>query len=130
MGHRYEELNKRDRYMVGDWVLCKGEPYQWKVDDYLRSRIGMQEIEDIPLTKEILFANGFRKNGLVRVLVHNTDSKLVVYYKVDHFEGVDNDWIVKSWDVTGITGFKYVYDFQHYLRLISRFDMADNFKLV
>lgn len=88
-----------------------------------------QDLQPYVLTKEILFANGFVSNGSKGVLVHKTDRKLRVFYEIDHFEGPDNDWIVKSWDVIGIVGFEYVHDFQHYLRLIERGEMADNFKV-
>ncbi len=85
------------------------------------------DLEPIPLTKEIISANGFKYGGYDGMLEHKDHKNLKVYYKIDHFEG--SDWIVKYWEVIGIAGIEYVHEFQHYLRLVGFSDFADNFKI-
>lgn len=128
-------------YMVGDWILSEHQ-FPMKVvsvsTDYLYADFEGNEGDffefdekfmpkPIPLTKEIMFANGFKSNGYKGNLVHKTDKDLKVYYDIDHFEGAD--WIVKEWSVIGISGIEYVHEYQHYLRLVGKTDFADNFKI-
>lgn len=61
MKHKYPELTQRDRYQIGDWVLNNGKPYQWTADDYNRSRMGMQSIQPMPMSLNVLVALGLRK---------------------------------------------------------------------
>lgn len=128
-------------YMVGDWIATEhgfpmrvtavGEDYIYA--DFEGNEGDVFEFDEkympnpIPLTKEIMFANGFENNGCRGVLVHKTDKDLKVYYDIDHFEGTD--WIVKKWDVVGIFGIEYVHEYQHYLRLVGKSDFADSFKI-
>lgn len=68
MKHKYPELTQRDRYQIGDWVLRDGKPYQWTADDYNRSRLGMQSIKPMPMSKEVLVTLGMKtSNGLYDV---------------------------------------------------------------
>lgn len=128
-------------YMVGDWILSEHQfPMQVASvgKDYLYAdfegnegdvfEFGEKNLpKPIPLTKEIMFANGFESYGCKGALSHIDDKQLHVYYDIDHFDGTD--WIVKEWSVVGIAGIKYVHEYQHYLRLVGKADFADNFKI-
>lgn len=143
------EIQQRKNLMVGDWVLWKNKPVQLvMIDGHIWSfnhvdiniaycndfgdgieRHDLSSISPIPLTKAIMFANGFESNGCKGVLVHKTDKDLKVYYEIDHFAGDNNDWVVKEWSVVGIAGIETVHEYQHYLRLVGKSDFADNFKV-
>lgn len=138
MAHKLECLNRRDRYMIGDWYMEEGKPYQWTVNDYNRTPVQMEHVKDIPLTEEILKANGFvideDNKNLTAYLYGKKDAN---GYKISPYAHVvygkyPNDF---HFDVVGeyrqVKGnrFHYVHELQHALRLCELKNLANNFKL-
>lgn len=125
MAHKLECLNRRDRYMIGDWVLCNGKPYRWIRSDYNRTQKGMEEIADIPLTEDILKASGWklcRINGETSCEIQIGEFE---YYTKCYFDTYKITIKMLGHEIT----FEYVHQLQHILRDCKLYDLANNFKL-
>lgn len=123
-------------YMVGDWILSEHQ-FPMKVvsvgTDYLYADFEGNEGDvfefdekcmpkPIPLTKEIIYANGFER-GHRGEQVHKNKG-LKIYYEVIGFK--DAGWIGRGID----DGIIFVHELQHFLRLVGKEDLADNLKIV
>lgn len=135
--HRIESLNFRDGLMIGDFVYNNGKAYEWDAYDYCRSQKGMEEIEPIPLTDEILKANGFRLHakytGADIWMDYNHNIEVVVAdyaetIRVFTFDGVDDGTDLIFLPDIGRT--RYLHELQHALRLCGLNELADNFIIV
>lgn len=89
------------------------------------------EAEPIPLTKEILKANGFSGSKIDKqyVLYDETDCPLfsIVIRKKNNMRY--GFWIPVSWYGKGCY-LDYIHELQHALRLCSLNELADNFKIL
>ena len=119
--------------MIGDWVTGK----KWRENPFQITRINdggkfvygktatstvgpffLDELEPIPLTREILEMNGFTEN-----------------YRYDDLSYIQSCSAVTGTHINGENGemeemyFKYVHEVQNALRLCGLDDLADNFKL-
>ena len=120
--------------MIGDWVTGK----KWRELPFQTTRINdggkfiygkttadltvgpvfFDELEPIPLTREILEMNGFTEN-----------------YRYDDLSYIQSNGTVTGTHINGENGemeemyFKYVHEVQNALRLCNLNDLADNFKL-
>lgn len=79
-------------------------------------------IAPIPLTDEMLYANGWRFEILDDCWTHIKTSKVVIE------QSLDNDRPVFSYD-NGEFAFTYVHELQHLFRLCGLDNFADNFKI-
>lgn len=142
MIHRLEILNVRDRYMINDWLMEKDEPIQWESADYCRSSLGMKDITPIPLTEEILQANGFEVKEYIdpegyscfMELEKNSDIKgCSVIFMADGTMRFNCFYIEdkEKWYSCNVSLYcrHYVHELQHTLRLCGLNDVADNFKV-
>ena len=118
---------------IGNWVTGK----KWRENPFQITRINdggkfvygktatstvgpffLDELEPIPLTREILEMNGFTEN-----------------YRYDDLSYIQSNGIVTGTHINGENGemeemyFKYVHEVQNALRLCGLNDLADNFKL-
>jgi len=121
---------KANELMIGDWVSYENIHEQLiAIDDYYSSVIGtsrfeycdMDRIKPIPITGEILNANGFELNTL-----HYDDHNVIYYEKSS---GV---LLIYSL-ITGKHKIRIcvdnVHELQHALRLCGLNGLADNFKI-
>ena len=125
---------KATELMIGDWVIGK----KWREKPFQITRINdggkfiygktanltvgpvfFDELEPIPLTREILEMNGFTEN-----------------YRYDDLSYIQSNGAVTGTHINGENGemeemyFKYVHEVQNALRLCGLNDLADHFKLV
>lgn len=124
--------------MIGDWVRITRSQWhegstQKVLDVYENGSIRTKHIspvlkdsyEPIPITTEILEANGFFGNNQNRsIALFDEDNEPL--FTLSQCKG--NYWIPVSWYGKGTT-LKYVHELQHALRLYGLDDMADNFKI-
>jgi len=107
--------------MVGDYVYrpdCYTKVKEVRENgilelDYLRSLIGFNELEPIPLTPDILEKNDFRgdESGRWELLDRFTEDKLIILYEIANgftlsTEGLD-------------IGIQYVHELQHLFSLFG-----------
>lgn len=128
---------KANELMLSDWVrVINAGPCQVvQVDQYDiqttygRQRINEQRLEAITLTKEILLANGFKKEP---------DITEDVFEYVYSGNGKRIYVTVLPWDSFAITAsgecrielsINHVHELQHVLRMMRLNDLADNFKI-
>ena len=124
--------------MIGDWVIGitpNGSHDVIKIStidkvsivDTDRHSWGVDTLIPIPLTEEILKANGFEK-----VIGYD------YYYHIPAMWGIvitiNNEMIISHWEdhndnVYVEFGCTYVHQVQHIMRLYGLTDMADNFKV-
>lgn len=108
---------KANELMIGDWVICHGEPMQIMeiFSDLVNAECWPYEYDDlqpIPLTPEILERNGFvpATNGVSWYLRDDdTDECLLMLNKIH------NAFVMSTAGMT--IGFQYVHQLQHLLRL-------------
>lgn len=128
---------KAKELMIGDWCRIESIPavfclYKMKAEAFR----GAFNFESIPLTKEILEANGW-----------DVEDSCYAWYKIDnhlklcfywyehrltrHYKGID-EWQNHA-EVNEITHrldcLCYVHEFQQALRLCGLRELADNFKI-
>lgn len=129
---------KIENLMIGDWVMYN--PNTFIEDEYVPTKkcfpLQIQSGEDIdlaceccyepiPLTTEILLANGFERN-------ERFDHDECIYFS---FPTKRNGFgIEKRYDMYYITyhelmPIRYVHEFQQALRLCKLTDIANNFKI-
>lgn len=122
--------------MIGDWVRIKGHLDYDKVreiaiDENMKEYISFAcsatlfrayEFEPIPLTEEILKANGFRLIGFHKLDFVRDEGGFASYNRVTHCVSVGCDGSVKK-------NIGYVHELQHALRLCGLDELADNFKI-
>lgn len=132
--------------MIGDWVTIKDEKRHGKVTElcvtqYMEGGEWEEElcvddfceqfsnVAPIPLTPEILEANGFsdRKNaGFQRLPTKSIERLVTLYYR----DGIFCDGVpFVDEDISMIKNIKYVHKLQHALRLCGLEELADNFKV-
>lgn len=110
--------------MIGDWVINhyyqdKEYPFQFGVGDMAKG--GYNHVEPIPLTVEILEENGFFIDHI------DCGGQYEMYdgrAKCENIQQIGDHWGTSYSDID----FKYVHEFQHYLRLTHN-DLANNFKV-
>jgi len=132
---------KANELIIGDWVCnYNNTPEQLiAIDAYNSSVTGtsryeycdMDRIKPIPLTEEILKANGFKQ--LTREIIDSKkyyfcfredtalDDEGHQFYIIDIF--TFDTWL-------SLRGILFVHELQHLLRTIHRADFADNFKIM
>ena len=133
---------KAKELMIGDWVLSlfnkpiKIDPYKWVLDEQKKENevIGFRfnDLSPIPLTEEILKANGFEEeNGF-----QSPNYTLVVDDKCIWWSRTIGMSITKHPNEKNlyspyvcIPKCTYVHELQHALRLCGLNDLADNFKV-
>lgn len=121
--------------MIGDFIRIKGKPYKvsyiapFDIGDARLAVISndydgnpyLSGIEPIPLTPEILEANGFEINENVRGYQYPNDEKICCLEElcgVFIWNGGYNDIIIE-----------YVHELQHILRICGLNELADNLKI-
>ena len=136
--------------MVGDWI-ADNNGFQWQItnvgDDYAYATFEGNEgdqPEGIPLTKEMLDANGFRyeehygqyhtrsiigdyrctSKMCVSVTWHKSPEGLHVAYYIDCFNNNEHNG-----NSVTIQSNLYVHTLQHALRVVGLNELADNFKV-
>ena len=90
--------------------------------DEIMDGINYDDVEGIPLTEEILKANGFRFIDEKRLFFVPDEGGSISYQTVTHFVSVGCDGSVRK-------NIGFVHEFQHALRLCGLNDMADNFRI-
>lgn len=134
--------------MIGDWVLSlfntpiKIDPYKWVLDEQKKGNevIGFRfnDLSPIPLTEEILKANGFEVVNLSNLhkcyfrQKDNEDGTELYNIEVEYYsDNPDACFIDVTYDSIGSVRLKckYVHEFQHALRLCGLNELADNFKV-
>lgn len=78
----------------------------------------------IPLTEEILKANGWRYDYIYKIWIYEDEDKMDFCVKIDEIRGISVS-LYKDYPIIFI---KNVHELQHALRLCGRNDIADNFK--
>lgn len=118
--HKIESLNFRDSLMIGDLVHKNGEVLEWRYEDFLHSQLGMKSIEPIPITEDILKANGFVYDAINR----RWDKDNLPFNGIKSY-GTDFPFMVV------LSGYgielHYVHELQHVLRLCGITELANNF---
>lgn len=119
---------KPNELMIGDWVSFNGTPKKIT----LLTATQPLAVDPIPLTEEILEANGW--NGLgerlwqikcngIWVCVDFDNSEYSFIEEISTYED-ENSREIYSRDYI-----PYVHELQHALRLVGLSDLADNFKI-
>ena len=103
--------------MIGDWVQKESDNAYVKIllnaekiiaiEDERTIILTSEDIHPIPITEEILKRNNIEWE----------------FYDCYHFEFEHNGAVVT------LSGYPYVHELQHALRLVGLDDMADNFKI-
>lgn len=129
---------KASELMIGDWYQWYADGryylYQVKVDDFSKDYVA--NFDPIPLTEEILKANGFvydPNNDGNNVWVLRRERK----YRVDIYPYYQATVINISSDIADRIGENnchicyqcHVHELQHALRLCGLEEIADNFKI-
>lgn len=117
-------MNNKD-LVIGDWVLCNGTPIKLnigQIHNLVCETIWARKhkCEPIPLTDEVLKANGF--------IVNTHQAYLIDGIFLD--KGLDGNaywWQIGHCPICAINN---VHNLQHALRLCGFTELADNFKLV
>lgn len=123
--------------MIGDFVKCSVDKAIYKVvaisKNYIQAIIkgGSEKetvlchnTEPLPLTEDVLLANGFRCLIELREWYYRDENgKVVNFYLMDSFGG----YSLKSNQAVKIA---YVHELQHALRLCGLNRLADSFKVV
>lgn len=127
---------KANDLMIGDWVEIQDTPKYYKVEgvnifargdacrltfeDYV-VETWCDRVKPIPLTPEMLEANGFEQNENVKGYQYPNDNIIFCLEELSRvfiFNGVYNDICIN-----------YVHELQHALRLCGLTELADNFKI-
>ena len=147
--HKYPELTQRDRYQIGDWVLNNGKPYQWTADDYNRSRLGMQSIQSMPMTTDVLYtmkmkeSNPIYDNGIVSTAyaIEKQDPTceahvlFVVIYVYTYHDGRPTRYILTAGHNYDSHDHRFngrihnVHELQSALRSVQLYDIAESIDL-
>lgn len=122
---------KTNELQIGDWVTAIQDEgadvdKQWSANDYIDTNAGY--CEPIPLTNDILKANGFVPlggYGLNRLVLE--DERIVIsangaFVEIYSTSAHERLLMIKRTQI-------YVHTIQHALRLCGLNDLADNFKL-
>jgi len=138
---------KANELMIGDWVksedtICRVWCIDWQLQLVRCHRNGqewdttIEEIKPIPLTEDILKANGWEvmgKNiGMVRCLYRLSDNvRIRIYlhypYMLHYVDDTRTDgYEEREWSIGNITK---VHELQHALRICGLNELADNFKI-
>lgn len=126
--------------MIFDWVACKD--YRLQVTSVAKAsvrtnflnriyNIAETELKPIPLTEKILALNGWHRTGY-GWLENDAAKSIHVYYEWAGHKDEDTGRYVDymtDFGVNGISGFEWVHEFQHYLRLVNHANIADNFRI-
>lgn len=121
---------KPNELQIGDWVNANGTPKKIT----LLTATQPLAVDPIPLTEEILEANGFsiddsfhphrRWNSADhRVVLHNEDEYLNTFNKWHIHVDTEDMRTIGSVELT------YVHQYQQFLRLCGMQERADNFKI-
>lgn len=121
--------------MIGDWVNIKGcEIAQIRdLKDLLNVELGIFVASGVPLTEEILKANGWQKNdphwvSTLRRYCYKDGSEWSLSFTLQ--KGIWDAYIHNGGDLN-INKFHpmYVHELQRVLRCCGLWNLADNFKL-
>lgn len=129
---------ERKELMIGDWVYIKEYPMsqeakKMRAEHYQRS---LCEFEPIPLTKEMMKANGWDVNDSCYAWYKIDEHTMLCYYwyekRLTKVFNIVDEWQNHS-KVSDITFrarcLANVHEIQHALRLCGMIDLADNFKI-
>ncbi|MCQ2211931.1 MAG: hypothetical protein MJZ34_16745 [Paludibacteraceae bacterium] len=125
---------KANELMIFDWVMLDGIPKRLTLWDIVRISRGVYTTEPIPLTEDILMANGF-------AIVQDGDSLTIWKQKDDEYGNEVYD--ITIYGSKGVTRYdtsirchgtirkniKFVHELQQALRVCGLNDLADNFKV-
>lgn len=124
-------------WMIGDWYQwyaeCRYYPYKVKPEDFTKDYIA--NFEPIPLTPEILRANGFSYVDNERAYFYEhyilRDAEMSWNIAIRDNKAFEQIWFA---EIDGRVGkvhmsIKYVHQLQHALRLCGLTDLANNFKI-
>lgn len=116
--------------MIGDWVNIKGcEIAQIRdLKDLLNVELGIFVASGVPLTEEILKANGFEDETADFWKLRVDDKPHHYNFRLNKGGVFGGDGYNMNCNIYTIT-IKYVHQLQHALRLCGLTDMADNFKI-
>jgi len=117
---------KANELMIGDWAMIKDYPMRSMPKKVMKEHLVsyLVEFEPIPLTEDILKANGINWSDRHCVF---TDAHHFSFAKDLHFGRVYNMYGDNHHEV--IMPFRFVHELQHALRLCGLNDLADNFKI-
>lgn len=112
--------------MIGDWVSYKGKPHTVNgIEDnhlYLKNSNGCiimalpDEINPIPITKDILTKNGFNLTDMEEFArLYFSDGRFVMRAMYDKDSGEQKGWGYFAFNVLTIVD--YIHQLQHALRL-------------
>lgn len=108
-------------WMIGDWYQwyaeCRYYPYQVKPEDFTKDYIA--NFEPIPLTEEILKANGFERNIFNGMIIYSK-GEVYIFEKQGAF---------LTMLLCKIVHLNYVHELQRALRCCGLTDLANNLKL-
>lgn len=127
--------------MIGDWVYFHAGYYEKPVGCTLQMipiQVTIKALEDtlplspIPLTEEILMANGFddeegKRNYIIRTEFEKTIS--VALFDDGSVITISNSNLLRGINSIHICDNGYVHILQHALRLCGLTELADNFKI-
>lgn len=124
--------------MIGDWAYIKDYPMmryaeRMTANHFVRS---LCEFEPIPITEEMLKANGFRcvnENSAYTLMVMSDDGYTIEVYiciancvfNVEHNYTLNKERVMNRAHKCGY----FVHELQHALRSCGLNDLADNFKV-
>ena len=135
---------KPNELMIGDWVIDAGitsrtvykrinrtdeRSNNCVADDY-KVILGEAGIKPIPITPEILEANGFIKTGYMCRCCHNLadfDNHAQLDYNLKFSTFEIKRMKNRAWTAKIYIDAHYVHELQHALRLAGLNDLADNF---
>lgn len=126
---------KAEDLMINDLVKSQGKVervygiYENRIYTFNGNDRSAEKFEPVPLTPEILEANGF-KSGWVIYEAHIGDT----YILIQTFKDWGHDWKKHINICARTSGYhilcpEYVHELQHALRLCGLNDIADNFKV-
>lgn len=128
---------KTSELMIGDWVEMNLSPsvhkYYFKAQIVVSNLVSLEanfdfDAKPIPLTEEILKANGWNKNGAYNDYILRGDIDDFIGYNADnkHVRINIDGWNAKQ---EVYVSANFVHELQHALRLCGLNDFADNFKV-
>lgn len=128
---------KNDELMIGDWVLYKPLNKIVKVEHAFQIEDKCHLCEPIPLTSDILKANGFNRSGAYMSKWWNNcdvihpDGSFDNHINISTCGKDEHSEYISIWIPHKGLGMPlhYVHQLQHALRLCGLNELADNFKI-
>ena len=122
---------------IGDWVYFGNDEYspskiegilpydEGIVLDFDNEPVANENIRPIPLTEEIIKANGWRYDYIYKIWLYEDEDKMDFCVKIAEIRGISVS-LYKDYPIIFINN---VHELQHALRLCGLQELADNFIL-